>query len=174
MPQKYRRYSLRAKVAKAILSKASERARVDLETLLGAKANIELAETDFGEILLINGKPLLFKIGENVFPTLFFKEIFALRHKVVVDMGAVPYVCNGADVMAPGIVRFEGEFRKGDLVYVVDEKHHKLIAMGEILYDIESAKSVKQGVVVKNIHFVGDKIWNFSKNLSDRPIGGEI
>ncbi len=168
MSQKYRRYSLRAKVAEAILSKASERAKVDLETLLGTKTNMEVAETDFGEICLINGKPLLFKIGEDVFPTLFFKEIFALRPKVVIDMGAIPYVCNGADIMAPGIVHFEGEFGKGDIVYVVDEKHYKPIAMGEILYDTESAKSVKQGVVVKNIHFVGDKIWNFAKNLSDR------
>jgi len=171
MPQKYARHSVKAKERKAILSKASERAKVDLEALLGTKPIMEVIDTDFGEILLINDKPLLFKTEENVFPTLFFKEIFVLRPKVVVDMGAVPHICNGADVMAPGIVRFEGEFQKSDLVYIVDEKHHKPIAMGEILYDVENAEDVKQGVVVKNIHFVGDKIWNFAKSLSDR-LGG--
>jgi PUA domain protein len=82
-------------------------------------------------------------------------------------MGAIPYVCNGADVMAPGIVRFEGEFGKGDLVLVVDEKHGKPLALGEILYDSENAKSIKQGVVIRNIHFVSDKIWNFAKTLAE-------
>jgi PUA domain protein len=80
-------------------------------------------------------------------------------------MGAVPYVCNGADVMAPGIVRVEGDFSKGTIVLVVDEKHGKPLALGEILYDAENAKSVRQGVVVKNVHWVSDKIWNFAKAL---------
>jgi PUA domain protein len=82
-------------------------------------------------------------------------------------MGAVPYVCNGADVMAPGIVRVEGEFGKGDLVLVVDEKHGKPLALGLSLNDAENVKKTKQGAVVKNVHFVSDKIWNFAKTLAD-------
>jgi PUA domain protein len=150
-----------------LLSKASEKLKINLASIVEAKANIEAVEADFGELLLINGKPLLFKTGENVFPTLFFKEISSRMPKVVVDMGAIPYVCNGADVMAPGIVRIEGEFSKGDLVLVVDEKHGKPLALGEILYDSDNAKSIKQGIVVKNIHFVSDKIWNFAKTFTE-------
>jgi PUA domain protein len=67
--------------------------------------------------------------------------------------------------MAPGIVRIEGEFSKGDIVIIVDEKHGKPLALGEILYDVENAKNVKQGVVVKNFHFVSDRIWNFAKTF---------
>ena len=81
-------------------------------------------------------------------------------------MGAVPHVCNGADVMAPGIVRVEGEFDKGDLVLVMDEKHGKPLALGESLYDAETVRNTKQGVVVENVHFVSDKIWNFAKTLA--------
>jgi PUA domain protein len=88
--------------------------------------------------------------------------------KVVVDMGAVPHVCGGANVMAPGVVRFEGEFGKGDLVLVVDERHGKPIAIGEVVHDRNTAKKVSQGIVVRNIHFVGDKIWNFVKTLETR------
>ncbi len=132
---------------------------------MGTKPTVEAVETDYEEIYLINGKPLLFKLGEEVFPTLFFHEIFALLPKVVVDMGAVPYVCNGAAVMAPGIVRVAGEFGKGDIVLVVDEKHGKPLALGEILYDAENAKNVKQGAVVKNVHWVSDKIWNLAKTM---------
>ncbi|MBM4401516.1 MAG: RNA-binding protein, partial [Crenarchaeota archaeon] len=103
----------------------------------------------------------------RVLPTLLFQDFAARAPKVVVDMRAVPYVCKGADVMAPGIVRVEGEFGKGDLVLVVDEKHGKALALGESLYDSETARSTKQGAVVKNFHFVSDKIWNFVKTLVD-------
>jgi len=162
-----RRYSLKSKEAKVFLNKASEKLKTRLETVIGAKPNVEAIETDYGELYLINGKPLLFRMGEDVFPTLFFKEISALLPKVVVDMGAVPYVCNGADVMAPGIVRITGEFSRGDIVLVADEKHGKPLALGEILYDAGNAKSVKQGVVVRNVHWVSDKIWNFAKTLAE-------
>lgn len=86
--------------------------------------------------------------------------------KVVVDMGAVPHVCNGADIMAPGIVCFEGEFKEGDLVFVADERHGKPLAVGEVVCDADTAKTVMRDVVVKNIHFVGDKVWNFMKKLA--------
>jgi len=168
MPEKFRRYFLRAKEAKALLNKTSEKLGVDLEQMFRAKVNVEVVETEFAEIYLINGKPLLVKAGEIVFPTLVFSEFFALAPKVVVDMGAVSHVCNGANVMAPGIRRFEGEFREDDFVFVVDEKHGKPIAVGETIYNVEEAKNIRQGVVVKNIHFVGDKIWNFMKKLETK------
>jgi PUA domain protein len=167
MSRKHRRYSLKSKEAKTLLNKASEKLKIDLGTLVDAKANIEVVEADSGEVFLIHGKPLLFKAGSEVFPTLLFTEISARVPKVVVDMGAVPYVCNGADIMAPGIVRVEGEFSKGDIVLVVDEKHGKPLALGEILYDAAEARNIKQGVIVKNVHYVSDKIWNFAKTLAE-------
>ena len=150
-----------------ILKKVSDRLKVNFQTILDSKAKIETVEADFGKLILVNCKPLFFKVEDNVLPTLFFKEVAMHTPRVVVDMGAVPYVCNGADVMAPGIVHIEGEFAKGDIVLVVDEKHRKPLAIGEILYDAENAKSVKRGVVVKNVHFVSDKIWNFAKALNE-------
>jgi len=167
MPEKFRRHFLKAKDAKNLLNVVSEKLGINLEQILKGKVKIELVETEFANIFLINGKPLLIKAGENVFPTLIFNEFSALAPKVVVDMGAVPYVCNGANIMAPGIVRFEGEFRKGDHVIVVDEKHGKPIAIGEIIYDVDTVRKVSEGVVVRNIHFVGDRAWNFIKNLAN-------
>ena len=80
---------------------------------------MEVVESDVGEIYLVGEKPLLFKAGNRVLPTLHFSEFMTKAPKIVVDMGAVPYVCKGATVMAPGIVRIEGEFAKGDLVVVI-------------------------------------------------------
>lgn len=167
MSKKYRRHLLKAKEAKSLLSKASKKLKVDLKQIFDVKVNMEMVETDFAEILLINGKPLLVKAGENIFPTLIFNKLFALMPKVVVDMGAIPHVCNGANVMAPGIVRFERKFRNGDFVIVVDERHGKPIAIGEVVYDVDAAKKATHDVVVKNIHFVGDKIWSLIKKIAD-------
>lgn len=168
MDGRHKRYFLRTKEAKLILSEASEKLEVDFTQIFNSKATMELVEAGFAEIFNINSEPLLVRIGEKIFPTLVFTERFDLMPKVVVDMGAVPHVCNGANIMAPGIVRFEGAFRKGDYVSVVDEKHGKTIAIGEAIYDADAAEKTAEGVVIKNIHFVGDKIWNSikkSKNL---------
>jgi PUA-domain protein len=165
MSEKYRRHFLKAKEAKSVLERASEKLKVDLEQIFKIKASVELVKTEFADILLVNGKPVLVEAGENVFPTLIFDEFLSVAPRVVVDMGAVPHVCSGANVMAPGIVRFDGEFGKGDFVLVVDEKYDKPIAVGEILYDVETVKKVSQGVIVRNVHFVGDRIWNFIKKL---------
>ena len=168
MSKKYRRAFLKSKEAKSILSEVSTKLNVDLKEIFKGKVDIELVETDFAEIFLINGKPLLARIEDKIFPTLVFNEFFTLAPRIVVDMGAVPYVCNGANIMAPGIVRFEGEFKKGDFVFVVDEKHGKTIVIGEAAYDYDVAKKATEGVIIKNIHFVGDKIWSFIKKLEDK------
>ena len=167
MPTKQRRYPLKAKEAKQIIEEASKKLRLDLEALFGAKANVEVVESNVGEIYLIDGKPVLYKTGGVVLPTLLFAEFNAKAPKIVVDMGAIPYVCKGATVMAPGIVRVEGEFIKGDLVLVVDMKHGKALALGESLLDSETAKQTKKGPVAKTLHYVSDKIWNYIKTISE-------
>ena len=167
MSQKHRRYPLKLKESKQILTQASDKIKVNLEAMFGSKALVENVETDFGALLLIDGKPVLFKVGNVVLPTLASAEVIALLPKAVVDMGAVRFVCNGADVMAPGIRHYEGTFDKGDIVIVVDEKHGKPLALGEALYSSEEAKAAKQGPVIKTKHYVSDKVWNFAKTLAD-------
>lgn len=162
-----RRYPLKTKEAKLIIEDSSKKLNFDLEALYGAKANVEVVESDVGEIYLIEGKPILFKLGNVVLPTLLFSEFAAKAPKIVVDMGAIPYVCKGATVMAPGIVRVEGKFGKGDLVLIVDMKHGKALALGESLLDAETAKQTKKGPVVKTLHYVSDKIWEYIKTITE-------
>ena len=167
MPIKQRRYALKTKEAKQILTEASTSLKLPLETLFGGKANVEVVESEAVLIYLIGGKPLLFKADDKILPTLHFTEFTAAAPKIVVDMGAVPYVCKGATVIAPGIARIEGEFGKGDLVLVVDMKHGKALALGESLMDAETSRETKKGPVVKTLHYVGDKIWDYTKTLTE-------
>ncbi len=166
MPTKQRRYPLKAKEAKQILEDASKTLKLDLEALFGAKANVEVVESDVGSIYLIAGNPVLYRADNRVLPTLLFTEYTASAPKIIVDMGAVPFVCKGAMVMAPGIVRIEGIFGKGDLVLVSDMKHGKALALGESLMDAETAKTTKKGPVVKTLHYVSDKVWDYIKTLT--------
>jgi PUA domain protein len=163
MPQK--RCYLKEKEAKDLINKASQRLKVNLEELVGIKAKVEVVQTDFAQIYIINHKSVLAKTEEDVFPTLAFTELLDMIPKAIIDMGAVPYVCKGANIMAPGIRNYEKEFVKGDLIAVIDEKHHKPIAVGESLCDVEEARKTVKGAVIRNVHFVGDKVWNFIKTL---------
>jgi PUA domain protein len=167
MPTKQRRFALKTKDAKQVLTEAQAKLKLDLDALFGSKAIVEVVESDVGEVYLIGGKPVLFRAGDKVLPTLLFSEFTAKAPKIVVDMGAVPYVCKGADVMAPGIVRIEGAFGKGDLVLVVDVKFGKALALGESLMDSEVAKATKKGPIVKTLHYVSDKIWDYTKTLTE-------
>jgi PUA domain protein len=167
MHTKQRRYPLKTKEAKQIIDEATQKLKLDLEALFGAKANVEVVESGVGEIYLIAEKPLLFKVNDRVLPTLLFSEFAAKAPKIVVDMGAIPYVCKGAMVMAPGIVRIEGEFGMGDLVLIADMKHGKVLAVGESLMDAANARSTKKGPVVKTLHYVSDKIWDYIKTLTE-------
>jgi PUA domain protein len=167
MPGKQRRYTLKTKEARQVLTEASATTKLDLEALFGAKANVEVVESEEATLYLIGSKPLLYKAEDKVLPTLHFAEFTSKAPKIVVDMGAVPYVCKGATVMAPGIVRIEGEFGKSDLVVVVDIKHGKALGLGETLMDAETARQTKKGPIVKTLHWVSDKIWDCSKSITE-------
>ena len=137
----------------------------DIMQLLGQKTRVEVNETETAEIFIFNGRPLLARSNGMLFPTLSFEELFADFPKIVVDMGAVPYVCKGADVMAPGVRTIKGNFEENGLILVVDERHGKPLAVGVALLSSEAMKSVDHGKIVKNLHYVGDKLWNHLRKI---------
>jgi len=161
VPRKPRRHFLKEKEARRFLIDLNQRLKTDVEQLLGSKPRIEVNVTKDLEILILNGKPLLARSGGELFPTLAFEELFPFMSRIVVDMGAVPYVCKGADVMAPGVVNVRGEFEEKDLLLVADERHGKPLAIGVALFNSHAVKNMKHGKIVKNIHHVGDKLWDY-------------
>jgi PUA-domain protein len=163
IPKKRRRYFLREKEAKRFLLEVSERLGTDAEQFLGSKTRVEVNEIENAELFIFNGKTLLARSNGEIFPMLSFEEFFSVIPRIVVDMGAVPYVCKGADVMAPGVRAIKGEFKENALILVIDERHGKPLAVGVALFSSEDMKAVKGGKTVKNLHYVGDKLWNHTK-----------
>jgi len=129
------------------------------------KTRIEVVEFSDEELFLFDGKPLLFRAESQLIPTLFFERYIASAPRIIVDMGAVPHVCNGADVMAPGVRAVTGRFSNAEFVVVQDEKHGKPIAVGRALFDSEGIGKVTRGAVVKTLHYVGDQVYNICKSF---------
>ena len=160
-----RRHFLKGKEIRKLITDIKDRIKIS-EELLGKNPKVEVAEADGIKIFIFDAKPLIVSYGRFLIPTLIFEEGLKFLPKIIVDMGAVPHVCNGADVMAPGIVKLEGEFRKEDLVAVLDEKNRRVIAVGLALKNSRDIAEAKRGKVVKNLHYVGDKLWRIIKSLS--------
>jgi PUA-domain protein len=129
------------------------------------RTRIEIIVTEAVSLYLFEGKPFLFRSEDKLIPTLFFKQYISSAPKIIVDMGAVPHLCNGADAMAPGVQKVEDEFSKGDLVLIVEEKYGKVIAIGEALFDSNEIAKMNQGKVIKTLHYVGDNIYEISKRV---------
>lgn len=118
-------------------------------------------ESDLPDLILVDGDPLIMILDDEPFPTLKG----ALKHPiesqvVVVDMGAVKFMASGADVMSPGIVEADPQIQEGDTVIVVDENHHKPLAMGTAIINGQEMVESNKGKAVKTLHYIGDKIWN--------------
>jgi len=156
---------LKSKEAKKLLHEISSNLGKDVEQMLGNKTNIEVNETELGELFIFNGRALLARSNKILFFTLTFEELFPLFPKIVVDMGAVPYVCKGADIMAPGVRSIDGNFETDGLLVIVDERHNKALSVGMALLNSEEMKTQKKGKVIKTLHYVGDKLWTQIKSL---------
>jgi len=80
---------------------------------------------------------------------------------VQVDMGAVPFVCNGANVMSAGINAVSPEIVKGQYVWIREENHQKPLGVGKALLDAEEILSSTKGKAIEALHYIGDKIWDY-------------
>lgn len=138
-----------------------------LRQIFPEKSNVELILTEEGNTLYaINDQLKLWKSKEGYIPvlTLLLNKKIELK-KVVVDMGAIKYITNGADIMRPGITRIDPTIKKGDIVVIVDETHDRALAIGKTLFDAKEMKGRNSGKVVKNLHTIQDSVWKFEKEF---------
>jgi PUA domain protein len=117
--------------------------------------------------IFVNGALLALVVDDRPFLTVRgLLRYEPMRRHVTVDMGAVPYVYNGADVMAPGIVDADEGIRPGDLVWVREERHGRPLAVGEALLSGPEMIQGRKGKAVKSMHHVGDALWTYDEGGS--------
>jgi PUA domain protein len=122
---------------------------------------LEKITLDEYTLILVDGRPLLFEIEGQLFPTVRGALEMELKNRIViVDKGAIRFVSNGADIMAPGIVDADSEIEEGDFVIIVEETHQKPLAIGKALMKGPQMVEADSGKAIKSITHVGDKLWN--------------
>jgi len=165
MSETKRRHFLREKEVIQLFNDFSQKLNIDVKQLFGAKTQVEVAEIQIAKIYFINNRPMVAVWKNVLLPTLLFQEALQVLPKIVVNMGAVPHVCNGADVMAPGVVRIERDYKPNDCVVITDERHNKPLAIAVALTDSQTARVLKHGKIAENMHYVGDNLWKQLKKL---------
>ena len=122
---------------------------------------VDMAEGPVFEVVFVNGKILAFTPGGVPFLTVRgLLKYGASRRFVTVDMGAVKFVYNGADVMGPGIVESDPGINESDLVWVRDVNNRRPLAVGRALMGAQAMEKKDKGKAVSSIHHVGDKLWH--------------
>ncbi len=121
--------------------------------------------TEDAQIIVGNGVKVL-KTSDEYLP--FLSEINLLEKfpYVMVDMGAVKFLCKGANVMRPGI-KNHNEFKKGEIICVIEESQRKFLAIGKSLVSSLDLEKMERGEVIKNMHYISDKFWEIGKTIYD-------
>lgn len=123
-------------------------------------AAVEVGSLPDYDVVLVNGQIHGLIIGEA--PFLSVRGMLAYRPTarwVTVDMGAVRFVHNGADIMAPGITDADPELQPGDLCWVRDERNQQPLAVGRCVVSGADMKAGTKGKAVASVHHIGDKVW---------------
>jgi len=146
----------------ALLKTVSESWGIELPKMKNVKVHQILDDAQ-----IITGKGIkILKVEDDYLPFLSETEMLEKFPSVTVDMGAVKFMCKGANLMRPGIKEFT-EFEKDKLVCIVEESQHKFLAVGKAVVSSSELDTMDKGEVVKNIHYISDKFWETGKTIYD-------
>lgn len=126
--------------------------------------NLKVHEiADDAQIIMGQGMKIL-KINDEYLPFLSETQMLEKFPHVTVDMGAVKFMCKGANVMRPRI-KTHDEFEKEKIVCIVEESQHKFLAVGKSLVSSAELENMEKGEVIKNMHYISDKFWEIGKTI---------
>ena len=126
--------------------------------------NIKVHYVDHNAQILVGVNFKILRLEDEFIPFLSESELLESFPNVTVDMGAVKFMCNGANVMRPGI-KNHTVFSKDEIVCIVEESQHKFLAVGKSLIDSSEMEQMTKGEVLKNLHYISDKYWEISKTI---------
>jgi len=156
---------IRIRKRKRMRSKEIKAFSVQLENTMGVKVfteddPVDLAESTDFNLLFVGNDILGIVLDGNPFLTVRGVIKYKPQKRfVTVDMGAVPFITNGADCMGPGIVEADESIAAGDMVWIRDINNKMPLAIGISERSGPELLEKKGGKAIKTIHNVGDKLW---------------
>ena len=145
-----------------LLKTVSEKWGIEFPKMKNVKVHQIL---DDAQIITGDGLKIL-KVDEDYLPFLSEIEMLERFPTVTVDMGAVKFMCKGANLMRPGIKKFT-EFEKDKIVCIVEESQHKFLAVGKSLVSSSELETMEKGEIIKNLHYISDRFWETGKMIYD-------
>lgn len=128
--------------------------------VFGEDEPVDTAESTDYDLIFVGGDIIGLIYEEKPFLTIRGMLKYKPKKRyVTVDMGAVPYISNGADAMGPGIIDADPDIEEGDMVWVRDMKNEVPLAVGVSLRSASGLMEKLPGKAVKTIHYVGDRLW---------------
>ena len=126
-------------------------------------------ETDYKNFRIIydgNYVPLLLEQKEDneLFPSIqTLRQFPNILPKIWVDMGAVKFLLNGANLFRPGITKHE-HFAKGSFVQVLNPQNN-ILCVGKTA--VTSDELPEKGLVVFTLIWLNDEVWNFNQIIQN-------
>ena len=153
-------------ISKSETSKILEQINSQWKIELPKQKNIKTHEVDEKGVIITGNGITAVKIGDDILPFLDDIPILEKFPYVTVDMGAIKFVCKGANVMRPGITKFS-DFESGEIVCVIEESQNKFLAVGKAEMSSKEAEGSRNGEVIKNMHYISDDFWETKKEIKD-------
>ena len=151
-------------ISKSETSKILEQINSQWKIELPKQKNIKTHDVNEKGLIITGNGITAVKIGEVILPFLDDIPILEKFPYVTVDMGAVKFVCKGANIMRPGITKFS-DFESGEIVCVVEESQNKFLAVGKAEMSSKELEDTKNGEVIKNMHYISDIFWESKKEI---------
>ena len=151
-------------ISKSETSKILEQINSQWKIELPKQKNIKTHEVDEKGVIITGDGITAVKIGDDILPFLDDIPILEKFPYVTVDMGAIKFVCKGANVMRPGITKFS-DFENGEIVCVIEESQKKFLAVGKAKMSSKELDEAIKGEVIKNMHYISDNFWESKKEI---------
>ena len=151
-------------ISKSETSKILEQINSQWKIELPKQKNVKTHDVNEKGLIITGNGITAVKIGEVILPFLDDIPILEKFPYVTVDMGAVKFVCKGANIMRPGITKFS-DFESGEIVCVVEESQNKFLAVGKAEISSKELEDTKKGEVIKNMHYISDIFWESKKEI---------
>ena len=151
-------------ISKSETAKIFEQLNAQWKIELPKQKNVRTHQIDEKRIIITGKDITAVKISDYILPFLDEVSILEKFPYVIVDMGAIKFVCKGANVMRPGITKFS-DFEKGDIVCVIEESQHKFLAVGKAEMPSRQLDDTNKGEVIKNMHYISDIFWESKKEI---------
>ena len=151
-------------ISKSETSKILEQINSQWKIELPKQKNVKTHDVNEKGLIITGNGITAVKIGDDILPFLDDSQILEKFPYVTVDMGAVKFVCKGANIMRPGIIKFS-DFESGEIVCVVEESQNKFLAVGKAEMSSKELEDVKKGEVIKNMHYISDIFWESKKEI---------